>query len=139
MQHKASKVCRVPKVPAAPKKPEQVPVPAQLHDEPLKTQETQTAIKPSNILEEAAKDTIYKQLEILVVDEEQEQESHSTVDVQSISSVQTAPYVHLQQKHDHEKLNAPLMADFDGKKGGFCTGDYLLLSRSFQELLSTCL
>ena len=97
--------------------PEHVPQPAPVQEEPVKSQETQTTIKPSNILEEAAKDTIYHQLEILVVDEEQEPEAHSTVDVQSISNVQTAPYLHMQQKDVGEKLNAPLMPGVDNKKG----------------------
>ena len=123
MQHKASKVCKVPKSQTVPKKPEPVLQPDELQEDPVKDQEMQVAIKPSNILEEAAKDTIYRQLEILVAGEEQEKEAHSTVDVQSISNVQTAPYVNMQQKHENEKLNAPLMTGFDSKKGEYCALD----------------
>ena len=120
MQHKASKVCRVPKTVPVPKKPEPVPPPEPLPEEPIKPPETQTTIKSSNILEEAAKDTIYKQLEILVVDEEEQepQVTHSTVDVQSISSDQSVSYVALQQKHNDGKLNAPIITGLDNKKGG---------------------
>ena len=43
-------------------------------------------------------------------EEEQPQETHSTVDVQSISSEQTASYVAIQNKEDDTpKLNLPIM------------------------------
>eukprot|EP00795_Rhopilema_esculentum_P002257 gene2257-17865_t len=120
MQHKASKVCRTAKVPQVQKKPEaEEPMPVPPQQQETKAQETRT-IKPSNILEEAAKDTIYKQLEILVVEEEPEPETHSTVDVQSISSEQTVSYVALQNKQDQGKVNVPLLVSNEtqpGKKG----------------------
>lgn len=115
MQHKASKVCKVPKSQPPVKKVETVQSTPAPKEEPNKKQETQT-IKSSNILEEAAKYTIYKQLEILAVDEEQERETHSTVDVQSISD-QAASYVALQQKPDQGKINAPIIVGVDSKKG----------------------
>ena len=107
MQHKASKICKIQnRGQAAPAKKQEMPKPAEKEIHHVQT------MKPTNILEEAAKDTIYKQLEILVVDEEPE-ESHSTVDVQSISTQQNSSaitYVAVQNKQDQMKMNAPILA-----------------------------
>ncbi len=129
MQHKASKVCKnqnknqahIPKNPPA-ADPPPVSLPPinlpQVNQEPVhqlpaqnQSNNHQTNQPTTNILEEAAKDTIYKQLEILVVDEEPE-ERQSTVDVQSISNEQHSngvTYVAVQNKDDQSKVNPPII------------------------------
>ncbi len=139
MHHKASKICKNPNKVQAPaaKKPETQNVAQNFanHD----SQQVQT-IKPANILEEAAKDTIYKQLEILVVDEEPE-ERHSTIDVQSISNdhqSNAVTYVAVQDKGDQNKISTPpvTLVNKDvasSKKGTSCIAPNPLIRNTWWE------
>eukprot|EP00794_Sanderia_malayensis_P006039 gene6039-6741_t len=121
MEHKASKICKNQNKSQQPNSRQSKPD-TQISTSSAAEKSDQApqhhTIRPANILEEAAKDTIYKQLEILVVDEEPEQERQSTIDAQSISSGDTdhhhhnnnpVTYVAIQDKGTGPvKMNAPI-------------------------------